>query len=63
MKVQSGQIWYYYKVEINNSKNSFIRNEIENVNDQVTMWKNIKNYVLNKKTSEIQKVHFENEKN
>ena len=38
-----------YKVQIENNKNNYIKNKIDNATNQKQMWTHIKNLVLNKK--------------
>lgn len=47
-----------YKVEIENEKNKYINDQINNAGDQKQMWKKIKELVLKKNKNEIKSVIF-----
>lgn len=47
-----------YKVKIENEKNKYINNKINNADDQKQMWREIKDLVFKKKHNEIKNVIF-----
>lgn len=49
-----------YKVKIENEKNKYINNQINNAKDQKDMWREIKDLVLKKNKNVIQSVIFNN---